>query len=95
LLLAPPAAAVGFDGFGFRSYGAASFHVIPGLKIPNDGLFQIFLNSAPNGSEHVDVWLFYILAQTAFTPSLFRGNVLVAIQGEIKPKGELVLARMS
>jgi hypothetical protein len=60
------------------------------LQISNDGRFQIVFESVPDGSDHVDVRLSCILAQTACTPNLFRGNVLAAIQGESKPKKGLL-----
>jgi hypothetical protein len=71
--------------FGFSLYAAATFYVFPRLQITNDGLFYIVFESVPNGSEHVDGWLFWIRAQQLL-PNLFRGNVLATNSGESKLK---------
>ncbi len=42
----------------------ATFDVFSRLQVTNYGLFDILFELAPNGSEHVDVWLWCILAQT-------------------------------
>jgi hypothetical protein len=49
--------------FGLALNTAAAFDVFPGLQVTNDGLFDILFESAPNGSDHADVWLWRILAQ--------------------------------
>ena len=72
-------------GFGFALNTAATFDVFHGLQVTNYGLFNVLFESAPNGSDHVDVYLWYILAQTA-SPNLFRGNVLATSPGESKLK---------
>lgn len=86
--MASPAGAVGFNGLRFNPHTAATFHVFPGLQIPNDGLFQIFLQSAPNGSDHAEVWLFCIFAQTG-VPPVYGGPTFygrIAVKASRKPK---------
>ena len=66
LLVAALAACVACGWFGFAFNAAAAFDVFPGLEVTNDGFLYISFESTPNGSEHVDVWLMWILAQTVF-----------------------------
>ena len=66
--MATPGTAVARIWFGCVLGTAATFDVFPGLQVPDDRLFQILLESAPNGLDHVDVWLFCIFAQTGFPP---------------------------
>jgi hypothetical protein len=67
-LLPAPDAHIACGMFGWAFNIAAAFYVFPGLKVSNDGLFQIIFQSAPDGSDHVDVSLFCIFAQTGFPP---------------------------
>jgi hypothetical protein len=71
--------------FGSVFNGAATFDVFPGLEVTNYGLFDIVLKSAPNNSDHVDVWLACILTQTVL-PILFGEKVLPRSGGESKLK---------
>ena len=70
LLVATRAADATYDWFGFALNTAATFDVFSRLQVTNDGLFYFLFESVPNGSDHVDVWLLWILAQTA-SPNLF------------------------
>jgi hypothetical protein len=65
LLGATPGAVGACGWFGFALNTAATFDVFHRLQVTNYGLFNILFESAPNGSDHVDVWLLWILAQTA------------------------------
>ena len=73
LLVATRGAGAACGWFGFALNTAATFDVFPRLQVTNDGLFYILFESAPNGSEHIDVWLFWIRAQKV-SPNLFRGH---------------------
>jgi hypothetical protein len=64
---------------------AAAFDVFPGPQIPNDGLFDIVLESTPNGSDHADAWLFCIFAQPV-SPQFMVANVLAMTEGQSKLK---------
>jgi len=70
---------------GFALNAAATFDVFYRLQVTNYGLFNILFESTPNGSDHVNVWLSCILAQTG-SPNLFRGNLLATNRGESKLK---------
>jgi len=76
------------DWFGFALNTAATFDVFCRLQVTNYGLFNILFESTPNGSDHTNVWLSCILAQTA-SPNLFRGNLLATNPGEGKLKNRL------
>jgi len=54
--------------FGFALGTAATLDVFSRLEVTNDGLFQTFFESAPNGSDHINVWFFCIVIQTDFPP---------------------------
>jgi hypothetical protein len=54
------------------------------LQVTNDGLFYVLLESTPDGSDHIDVWLVWIRAQT-LSPKL-RGNLLPTSRSESKMK---------
>ena len=64
---------------------AATFDVFSRLQVANDGLFQTFFESAPNGSDHIDVWLGCIFAQTA-SPVYLVATFLPRSPVESKPK---------
>ena len=84
-LVAARGAGAAFGWFGFALNIAATFDVFSRLQVTNNGLFYVFFESPPNGSDHVDVWLFWIRAQTV-SPILFRRNLLPTSPGEIKLK---------
>jgi hypothetical protein len=85
LLVATRGAGAACGRFGFALNIAATFDVFSGLQVSNYGLFYVLFESAPNGSNHIDVWLFWIRAQTV-SPDLFRGNLLPTSPGESKLK---------
>ena len=84
-LVATPGAGAACGWFGFALNTAATFDVFHRLQVTNYGLFNIPFKSAPNGSDHVDVWFLCILAQTV-SPNYFRGNLLATSSGERKLK---------
>ena len=71
-LVATPSAGAARSWFGFI-LTAATLNVFSRLQVTNDGLFYIPFESVPDGSDHIDVWLFWIGAQTV-SPDLFRGT---------------------
>ena len=83
-LEAAPGAGAACGWLGLPLKTAATFDVFHRLQVTNYGLFNIPFESAPNGLDHVDVWLLCILAQTV--SPLFRGNLLATSPGERKPK---------
>jgi hypothetical protein len=64
-LVATRGAGAAFGWFGFALNTVATFDVFSRLQVTNYGLFYILFESTPNGSDHIDVWLFWIRAQTA------------------------------
>jgi hypothetical protein len=60
-------------GFGFARNTAATFEVFSWLQVTNYGVPYVLFDSAPNGSNYIDVWDLCLHAQTA--PQLFRRNV--------------------
>src|ERR1041385_6409833 len=85
-LLPAPDAHIACGMFGWAFNIAAAFYVFPGLKISNDGLFQIVFQSAPDGSDHVDVWLFCIFVAQQVFPQFMVANVLATTAGQGKLK---------
>ena len=83
-LVATPGAGADCGWFGCALNTAAPFDVFYRLQVTNYGLFNILFESTPNGSDHVNVWLSCILAQTV--SPLFRGNLLATSPGERKLK---------
>ena len=83
--MATPGGGAACGWFGFALNTAATFDVFCRLQVTNYGLFNILFESTPNGSDHVNVWLSCILAQTA-SPNLFRGNLLATNPSESKRK---------
>jgi hypothetical protein len=70
LLLATPGAGVASGRFRFALNTATTFDVFSRLEVTNYGLFNIPFESAPKGSNLIDVWVFCTHAQTAF-PNYF------------------------
>ena len=64
---------------------AATFDVFSRLEVPNDGLLQTFFESAPNGSDHINVLLFCIVVQTGFSQFMVV-RVVATTLCEIKSK---------
>ena len=45
------------DGFGFAATRSpATFDIFHWVQVANYGLFYILFDSAPSGSNHIDVW---------------------------------------
>jgi hypothetical protein len=86
--VATPGAGAAWGWFGFALNIAATFDVFCRLQVTNYGIFNIFFESTPNGSDHVNVWLPCILAQTV-SPNLFCGNLLATNPSESKLKNRL------
>jgi hypothetical protein len=76
--------------FGFALNVTATFDVFPGLQVTNDGLSYVVFESTPNGSDHADIWLFWIRAQTV-PPNCFAGTLLAITSGQGKPKNFVYL----
>jgi len=52
-------------GFGFVRNTAATSHVFCWFQVTNDGVLYVSFDSAPNGSNYIDVWDLCLHAQTA------------------------------
>jgi hypothetical protein len=59
-------------GFGFARNTAATFNVFYWLQVTNYGVRYVLFDSAPGGSNHIDVWDSCLHVQIA--PQLFRSN---------------------
>src|SRR5205823_14217806 len=75
-------------GFGFVRNTAATSHVSCWFQVTNDGVLYIPFDSAPNGSNQIEVWDLCLHAQTA--SPLFRRYVLATTPGESKLKSYLI-----
>jgi len=53
------------SGFGFACNTTATFDVFYWLQVTNYGLLYVFFDSAPSGSNDIDVWDLCLHAQTA------------------------------
>jgi hypothetical protein len=84
-------AACGWFGFTFT---AATLNVLSRLQVTNNGLLQTFFESAPNGSDHVNVWLGCIFAQTT-SPVYLVATFLGRSPAESKSKSKPALAYIS
>jgi hypothetical protein len=60
-------ASAAFDGFGFALKTAATFDVFYWLQVTNYGVLYVLFDSAPSGSNYIDVWDLCLHAQTAST----------------------------
>jgi hypothetical protein len=65
LLLAARGASAAFGGFGFALKTAATFDVFYWLQITNYGVLYVLFDSAPSGSDYIDVWHLCLHTQTA------------------------------
>jgi hypothetical protein len=45
-----------FGGFGFAPKTAATFDVFYWLQVTNYGVLYVLFDSAPSGSNYIDVW---------------------------------------
>jgi len=50
---------------GFALNTAATFDVFYWLQVTNYGVLYVLLDSAPSGSNYIDVWDLFLNAQTA------------------------------
>ena len=82
--MAAPNARAARGWFGF-TLTATTLNVFSRLQVTNNGLLQTFFESAPNGSDHINVWLGSIFAQTA-SPVYLVATFLTRSPGESKPK---------
>ena len=60
---APGALACG--GFGFARNTAATFDVFYWLQVTNYGVLYVLFDSAPSGSNYIDVWDLFLHLQMA------------------------------
>ena len=58
-------AGAAFDGFGLAPNTAATFDVFYWLQVANYGVLYVLFDSAPSGSNYIDVWNLCLHAQTA------------------------------
>jgi len=58
-------ASAAFGGFGFALKTAATFDVFYWLQVTNYGVLYVLFDSAPSGSNYIDVWDLCLHAQTA------------------------------
>ena len=63
--MAARGASVAFGGFGFALNTAATFDVFCWLQVTNYGVLYVLFDSAPSGSNYIDVWDLCLHAQTA------------------------------
>jgi hypothetical protein len=48
--------ALACGGFGFARNAATTFDVFYWFQVTNYGVFYVLFDSAPSGSNHIDVW---------------------------------------
>ena len=63
--MATRGASAACGGFGFAPNTAAAFDVFYWLQVTNYGVLYVLFNSAPSGSNYIDVWDLFLYAQTA------------------------------
>jgi hypothetical protein len=81
-------ASAAFGGFGFALKTAATFDVFYWLQVTNYGVLYVLFDSAPSGSNYIDVWDLCLHAQTA--SPIISSQCLAASPGESKPKSCLI-----
>jgi hypothetical protein len=64
-LVAARGASAAFGVFGFALKTAATFDVSYWLQVTNYGVLYVLFDSAPSGSNYIDVWDLCLHAQTA------------------------------
>jgi hypothetical protein len=64
-LVAARGASAAFGGFGFALKTAATFDVFYWLQVTNYGVLYVLFDSAPSGSNYIDVWDLCLHVQTA------------------------------
>jgi hypothetical protein len=58
-------------GFGFvAARPSATFDIFHWVQVANNGLFYVLFDSAPGGSNHIDVWDLFLHFQIA-SPDYF------------------------
>jgi hypothetical protein len=87
-LVAARGASAAFDGFGFALKTAATFDVFYWLQVTNYGVLYVLFDSAPSGSNYIDVWDLCLHAQTAST--IISSQPFSDESGESKPKSCLI-----
>ena len=60
-------------GFGFARNTAATFDVFYWLQVTNYGVLYVLFDSAPSGSNYIDIWDLCLHVQMA-SPNYFRSN---------------------
>jgi hypothetical protein len=81
-------ASAAFGGFGFALKTAATFDVFYWLQVTNYGVLYVLFDSAPSGSNYIDVWDLCLHAQTAST--IISSQPFSDESGESKPKSCLI-----
>ena len=64
--MATGGASAACGGFGFALNTAATFDVFYRLQVTNYGVLYVPFDSAPSGSNYIDVWDLWFHNQTAF-----------------------------
>ncbi len=64
-LVAARGASAAAGGFGFALNTAATFDFFYWLQVTNYGVLYVLFDSAPSGSNYIDVWDLSLHAQTA------------------------------
>jgi hypothetical protein len=73
-------------GIGFAAIcPPATFDIFYRFQVANYGVLYVLFDSAPGGSNHVDVWELFLHLQIA-SPELLRRNGLASSPGKSKPK---------
>jgi hypothetical protein len=72
-------------GFGFARNTPATFDVFYWPQVTNYGVLYVLFDSAPGGSNDIDVWNLSLHLQMA-SPRLLRSDVLATSPGRSKPK---------
>jgi hypothetical protein len=74
------------SGFKFAAIRPpATFDIFRRFQVTNYGVLDVLFDSAPSGSNHIDIWDLFLHLRIAST-ELFRGKVLARSPGRSKPK---------
>jgi hypothetical protein len=87
-LVAARGVSAALGGFGFALKTAATFDVFYWLQVTNYGVLYVSFDSAPSGSNYIDVWDLCLHAQTAST--IISSQPLATNPDESKPKSCLI-----
>lgn len=78
--------ALACGGFEFAAIcPPAAFDIFHWLQVTNYGVLYVLFDSAPSGSNHIDIWDLFLHLRIAST-ELFRGKFLARRPGGSKPK---------